>query len=98
MMPLNKNHDVLAPAKPWPSVCAKSPSRNAAMSRRPRFARAAPSERTLWLAQVALSAKKKAARNEASIAGFANEKAGRGATRRFFVAQRHTAAQFSPHT
>ena len=65
--PLRKNHPVLTLANPRPTVWAKSPSNTIPTTSRPRFARIVPSPRTAWLAQVALSAKKIAARNEANI-------------------------------
>lgn len=62
MMPLSKNQPVLALPKPWPNVWANRPSTPAEMTSRPRLARTGPEAQTLRLAQVALRAKKKAAR------------------------------------
>ena len=67
MRPLSRNQLKLALAKPWPTRWANRPRKTQATTRRPKFARKAPKALTLWLAQVALSAKKKAARNEANI-------------------------------
>src|SRR5438067_11316310 len=66
MTPLRKNHLALVLLKPRPARWANPPRTSVAMTRRPRLARTGPFARTLWLAQVALSAKKNAARNEAS--------------------------------
>ncbi len=65
--PLSMNQPRLALVKPRPTVCANTPRMRAATISRPRLARSVPSARTLWLAQVAFRAKKKAARNEANI-------------------------------
>jgi hypothetical protein len=63
-MPLRKNQAVPALEKPPPIPCANTPRSAVPMTRRPRLALSVPSSLMLWLAQVALRAKKNVQRKE----------------------------------
>ena len=103
MTPLSRNQGTLALARPPPTVCANAASTATATVRRPRLARAPPSARALRLAQVALKAKKRAARKAASPWAAANIKMATGhpaGTRNHIqpvAGASHPAAKASPH-